>query len=97
MTLHRQIALALVVCGCWATSAAAQLYSPSCACAPGGDGQTYRVLYQTVFDQQQVTSYRIEYETSTRSADDYLSRSGKPRCARRYTVGRPVQEASNRR
>ena len=27
------------------------------------DGQTYRIVYQTVYDERQVTAYRVEYET----------------------------------
>ena len=37
-------------------------YSPAAGVCCG-DGQTYRIVYQTVYEQQQVTAYRIEYET----------------------------------
>ena len=44
---------------------------PSCS-SPAApltcQGQEYRLVYQTVYEQHQVTAYRIEYETVYRGA-----------------------------
>jgi hypothetical protein len=61
-------------------------------------GQTYRLVYQTVYEQQEVTAYRIEQETVY---DEQQVTTYRPvwetqyrEC--RYKVGRPVTETSYR-
>src|SRR6056300_298314 len=60
--------------------------------------QTYRLDYQTVYDEQQVTAYRTVYETVY---DTQTYTVQKPvweteTRERRYTVQRPVWETQNR-
>ena len=53
----------LCAAGLGASDALAQVWSPEAACIPCADGQTYRLVYQTVYDQKQMTAYRTQYET----------------------------------
>jgi hypothetical protein len=47
-----------------AAPAAAQVYSSPSTCQSCGTVQAYRLSYQTVYDQQQVTAYKTIYETA---------------------------------
>ena len=60
--------------------------------------QTYRLVYQTVYDQQQVTAYRIETETvyDEQQQTTYRPVYETEMRERRYTVARPVTETSER-
>ena len=46
-----------------ATTASAQVCCSPSANLTCATGQTYRIVYQTVYEQRQFTAYRIEYET----------------------------------
>ena len=62
MNVPLRVLLSLSLVAAASVPAAAQVCCPPAAsltCA----GQTYRIVYQTVYEQQQVTAYRIEYET----------------------------------
>ncbi len=63
MNVPVRMALALSVLTAWSFPAAAQVYYPPAPCATCTDGPVYRVVYQTVYEQREVTAYRIEYET----------------------------------
>ncbi len=90
------LALAILIGG--TTPLAAQVCCSAAAPLTCGDGQTYRLVYQTVYDQRQVTAYRVEYEnvydeqqvTSYRPVWETQVRES------RYTVARPVFETSTR-
>ena len=61
-------------------------------------GPTYRIVYQTVYDQRQYTAYRIEHETVY---DEHQVTTYKPVWEtavreNRYTVAKPVTETSVR-
>ena len=58
--------------------------------------QTYRLVYQTVYDQQQVTAYRIETETVYDEQQQTAYRPVYETEMResRYMVARPVAETS---
>lgn len=75
-----------------------QVYSPSAACMTCAGGPAYRIVYQTVFDQQQVTAFRIEYDTV---CEEHLVTRYRPvwETAVRenhYTVVKPVFETAVR-
>ena len=67
-------------------------------CLACADGQTYRIVYQTVFEQQQVTAYRIDYETviEERPVTTYKPVWETAVRENRYTVARPVVETAER-
>lgn len=60
--------------------------------------QTYRIVYQTVCEQRQVTAYRIEYETvcEERQVTSYKPVWETAVRENKYTVARPVTETSER-
>ena len=74
---------------------------PSCS-SPAApltcQGQEYRLVYQTVYEQHQVTAYRIEYETVYQELQETRYRPVWETATRecRYTVARPVIETSLR-
>src|SRR5665647_1186286 len=70
--------------------------APACMTCPSG--QTYRIVYQTVCEQRQVTAYRIEYETvcEERPVTTYKPIWETAVRENRYTVARPVMETSER-
>ncbi|MEN6452571.1 MAG: hypothetical protein ABFC96_18935, partial [Thermoguttaceae bacterium] len=78
-----------------AMSALAQCPSGSMTC---GDGQTYRIVYQTVLEQHQATAYRIDYETvfDERPVTTYKPVMETAVRENRYTVARPVVETGYR-
>lgn len=61
-------------------------------------GQTYRLVYQTVCEQRQVTAYRIEYENvcEERQVTAYKPVWETAVRENRYTVARPVYETAER-
>ena len=61
--------------------------------------QTYRIVYQTVYEQQQFTAYRIEYETvcEERQVTSYKPVWETAVRENRYTVARPVMETADAR
>ena len=71
-------------------------------CSTGGcmscQGREYRLVYQTKYEQRQVTSYRLEYETAyedrreTRYRPVYETQLRE----RRYTVTKPILETAER-
>jgi YTV protein len=93
------IGIALLICAAIVCSTVqAQVWSPESACISCGEGQSYRLVYQTVYDQKQVTEYRVDYETK---CDPVQVTSYKPVWetsvkTRKYTVARPVNETSYR-
>jgi len=98
MNVPSRVALALSVLAICGGPAAAQLGCPSSACITSGDGQAYRLVYQTVYDQQEVTAYRIEYETVCEEQQVTTYRPVWETCERQecYTVRRPVYETAYR-
>jgi len=66
-------------------------------CCPASS-QTYRIEYQTLCEQRQVTAYRIEYETlcEERQVTSYKPVWETAVRENRYTVARPVTETSVR-
>ncbi|MCA9228782.1 MAG: hypothetical protein KDA47_24365, partial [Planctomycetales bacterium] len=68
-------------------------YGQSC-----GSCQSYRMVYQTVYDQQQVTSYRLQYETVLQERQVTTQRPvwETEMRERRYRVAKPVMETSTR-
>lgn len=80
-----------------ASSVAAQ-DCPSTACLTCPTGQTYRIVYQTVYDQRQFTAYRIEYENvcEERQVTTYKPVMETAVRENRYTVARPVMETAER-
>ena len=98
MNVLSRVALALSVVALCGGPAAAQLWCPSSACITSADGQAYRLVYQTVYDQQEVTAYRIEYETVCEEQQVTTYRPVWETEIRecRYTVARPVMETSTR-
>ena len=95
-TLARLISV-LSALAALAVPAAAQVGCPS-GCLACADGQTYRIVYQTVFEQQQVTAYRIDYETviEERPVTTYKPVWETAVRENRYTVARPVVETAER-
>ena len=85
---------------CWRLRrwAAAQESCPSSACLTCPTGQTYRIVYQTVYEQRQFTAYRIEYETvcEERQVTTYKPVWETAVRENRYTVARPVMETAER-
>lgn len=81
-----------------ATPAAAQCTSCASANMTYASGQTYRIVYQTVCEQRQMTAYRIEYETicEERPVTTYKPVWETAVRENRYTVARPVMETSER-
>ena len=71
---------------------------PSSACLTCPTGQTYRIVYQTVYEQRQYTAYRVEYETvcDERQVTTYKPIWETAVRENRYTVARPVMETSQR-
>ena len=59
-------------------------------------GQTYRIVYQTVYEQRQFTAYRVEYETvcEQRPVTTYKPIWETAVRENRYTVARPVMETA---
>ena len=86
--------LSLVLAG----SAQAQVFSPPSACLTCQGGQEYRIVYQTVYDEREVTAYRIETETvcDERKVTTYRPVWENEVRQRRYKVYRPVTETSTR-
>ncbi len=84
---------ALLALALAAASAAAQSSCPACI-----DGQTYRIVYKTVCEQQQYTAYRIEYENvcEERQVISYKPVWETAVRENRYTVARPVVETAER-
>ncbi len=77
----------------WAAAQEACLLPPTAVC-----GQTYRLVYRTVYEQQQHTAYRVEYETV---CEEHPITTYKPVWEtavreNRYTVARPVTETTER-
>ncbi len=81
-----------------AAPAFAQVCCPVSGYQTCADGQTYRIVYQTVCEQRQVTAYRIEYETvcEQRQVTTYKPVWETTFRENRYTVARPVFETSMR-
>ena len=81
-----------------AVPAPGQVWSPEGACVSCQGGQTYRLVYQTVYDQKEVTAYRIQYETEceTREVTSYRPVWETSMRENRYTVSRPVTETAYR-
>ncbi|MDD4789001.1 MAG: hypothetical protein PHO07_17665, partial [Pirellulales bacterium] len=59
---YRVFSLSAALGMCLTIPASGQIAYPGGACL-NCDGQTYRIVYQTVYDERQVTAYRVEYET----------------------------------
>ena len=80
-----------------AATASAQQTSLS-GCQTCGDGQTYRIVYQTVYEQQQTTAYRIDYDTVYEDRPVVAYRPVWETAYRenRYTVAKPVMETAER-
>ena len=95
MSAAVRFALALSVLLAAATPAAAQTVCESSACP---SGQTYRIVYQTVYEQRQFTAYRVEYETvcEERQVTTYKPVWETAVRENRYTVARPVYETAER-
>jgi hypothetical protein len=60
--------------------------------------QTYRIVYQTVYEQRQFIAYRVEYETvcEERQVTTYKPVWETAVRENRYTVARPVMETAER-
>ena len=60
--------------------------------------QTYRLVYQTVYDEREVTAYRIDTETvyDQQTVTRYRPVYETEMRERRYTVARPVTETAER-
>ena len=82
------LAAQMLSCGSWAM--AQSIVGESC--------QVYRPVYETVYEDRQVTAYRIETETvvEERPVVSYRPVWETEMRERRYTVARPVAETSNR-
>lgn len=95
MNVSIRLMLTLLVVLAIATPAVAQ--APT-ACMTCPSGQTYRIVYQTVCEQRQVTAYRIEYETvcEERPVTTYKPIWETAVRENRYTVARPVMETAER-
>lgn len=78
--------------------ASAQVCSPVSGCQTCVDGQTYKIVYQTVCEQRQATAYRVEYETvcEQRQVTTYKPVWETAVREHRYTVQKPVFETSVR-
>ena len=78
----------MVICG-----GSAQAQCTTCL-----DSPSYRLVYKTVYDQQEVTAYRIEYETQyeDRQVTSYRPVWETEMRERRYQVGKQVAETSER-
>lgn len=81
-----------------AATASAQVCCPASGCQTCADGQTYRIVYQTVCEQRQATAYRIECETvcEQRQVTTYKPVWETAVRENRYTVARPVFETAER-
>lgn len=75
-------------------AAAAPAYAQECCLS----SQTYRLVYQTVCEQRQVTAYRIEYESvcEERQVTSYKPVWETAVRENKYTVARPVTETAER-
>ena len=97
--LASSVALVLI---CAVTPAPAQAAGcaacSSPACCLNCQGQEYRLVYQTVYEQHQVTACRIEYETVCEERHETRYRPITETATReqRYTVARPIVETSFR-
>ena len=82
----------------FAVAAFAQECCPVSGCQTCADGQTYRIVYQTVCEPRQVTAFRIEYETvcEQRQVTTYKPVWETAVRENRYTVARPVFETAER-
>ena len=91
-----RFALVLSVLLASAVPAAGQDSCPSTACLTCPCGQTYRIVYQTVYEQRQFTAYRVEYETvcEQRPVTTYKPIWETAVRENRYTVARPVMETA---
>jgi hypothetical protein len=60
--------------------------------------QAYRLVYETVYDEREVTAYRVQHDTvyEERQVTSYRPVWETEMRERRYTVARPVQETSER-
>ena len=98
MSAAVRFALALSVLLAATAPAAAQVGCPSSACLTCPSGQTYRIVYQTVYEQRQFTAYRVEYETvcEERQVTTYKPVWETAVRENRYTVARPVVETAER-
>ncbi|MBN1393654.1 MAG: hypothetical protein JW959_01295 [Pirellulales bacterium] len=76
----------------------AQAYCPAPACQTCIDSPTYRIVYQTVYEQRQVAAYRVEYETvcEQRQVTSYKPVWETAVRENSYTVAKPVVETSYR-
>jgi hypothetical protein len=90
--------LALSVLLAFAAHAVGQCACPSNACLTCASGQTYRIVYQTVYEQRQFTAYRVEYENVCEQRPVTVYKPVWETAVRenRYTVARPVMETSER-
>jgi len=90
--------LTLSVVAAFSTPVAAQVGCPSSACLTCQGGQTYRIVYQTVYEQRQYTAYRIEQETvcEQRQVTTYKPVWETAVRENHYTVARPVTETAVR-
>jgi hypothetical protein len=72
-------------------------YSPAAGVCCG-DGQTYRIVYQTVYEQHQATAYRLEYETvcEERQVTTYKPVWETQVRENRYKVGKQIYETAER-
>ena len=89
--------LQLAAIALWCSPGVAQECCPT-PCVSYCEGQTYRLVYQTVCEQRQYTAYRVEYDTV---CEDQQVTTYRPVWEtnyqeRRYTVARPVTETSFR-
>ena len=91
-----RFALMLSVLLASAVPAVGQDSCPSTACLTCPCGQTYRIVYQTVYEQRQFTAYRVEYETvcEQRPVTTYKPIWETAVRENRYTVARPVMETA---
>jgi len=98
MNSHVRFGLVLLFLVAAAATASAQIDCPSSACLTASTGQTYRIVYQTVYEQRQYTAYRIEYETvcEQRQVTSYKPVWETAVRENRYTVAKPVLETSER-
>ena len=85
-----------VLLGAIAASASAQTSCPSCSAY--ADGQTYRIVYQLVYEPRTATAYRVENETvfEERQITTYKPVWETAVRENRYTVARPVAETAER-
>ena len=69
-----------------------------CSLASAQDCETYKLVQQTVYDERQVTAFRIEHETVFDEQQVTVQRPVYETEVRerRYTFARPVTETSER-